>query len=58
MKSFLLADTALANVKLGELTAWLGRRNLSLGGIAGGFSRGEYNLSIYLDITVVNVISF
>ncbi|XP_057381507.1 putative ATP synthase subunit f, mitochondrial [Daphnia carinata] len=34
------ADTALANVKLGELGAWLGRRNLSLGGIAGGFSRG------------------
>lgn len=37
-----VADTALANVKLGELSAWVGRRNMSVGGITGGISRGKY----------------
>merc|ERR1712071_352623 len=34
------ADTALAEVKLAELPAWLKRRNVSVSGVSGGISRG------------------
>ncbi|EFX90222.1 hypothetical protein DAPPUDRAFT_220245 [Daphnia pulex] len=64
------ADTALAKVKLGELTSWLGRRDLSLGGISGGFSRGfwrwqhkymqpkKVGIAPYVQITVGAMIFF
>nr|SVE93393.1 EOG090X0JXG [Moina brachiata] len=33
------ADAPLSQVKLGELTQWLARRNMSPSGVAGGISR-------------------
>ena len=36
------ADVPLGNVKLGELSAWVGRRNMSVNGVAGGISRGKF----------------
>lgn len=42
-------------MKLGELSEWIGRRNMSVGGIAGGFSRGELLLKfpiIYMVIVI------
>ena len=39
-----LVDTPLGQVKLGEFSEWLGRRNLGVSGIAGGISRGNKNL--------------
>nr|SVE92787.1 EOG090X0JXG [Megafenestra aurita] len=64
------ADTALANVKIGELSEWLGRRNLSVGGIAGGISRGfwrwqhkymqpkKVGIAPFVQVTVASMIFF
>lgn len=39
--TFISADTPLAQVKLGEVGAWLGRRNKSPQAIVGAVSRGN-----------------